>query len=1118
MLNLVFGRNISNKTEYLRNLAAEQIKSGKDGFIFIVPEQFSYETEKAILEKVGAKDALCVEVVSLSRLAELVLEEKGLFNSEKQQVDDGVKMMTMSLALEALSDRLDVFKKYITRPALIENLVSFATELKQCSVTVDMLENYASNSEESSLKRKIEELTLIILLYNAMLDKDYYDNDNSLDVLCELFNTYKFFENKTVIIDGFTRFTKQESKVIEKAIVQSDDVYIAFNTDKNSFNDDFSVFENVNRQINRLKETAAKCGVKIAKPVTVDDCPDEIDKNLLRLEKNIFTLEKESFEDEIPDSITLLSAKNKAEECEFVAQNIKRLMREENVRCRDIIVFERSKDSYDRELASSFKKYGIPFYEDKRQPVDGQPLVVLLKSLFDIACNGVSTQSILRYLKSGLAGFTPEETARLENYAYVWRITPSQWREDFTENPRGFGAELNDFDKLKLERLNELRKRAVAPVLAFKRDFSQSQSEQKTAVLYNFLINNGIRERVKEIAQKLFKSGNRALCEEQETVWSLVMDMLDKLYVVSKQTNLTEKRYLELFEILLSKSDFGTLPRGLDEVTIGAADRTRTALKKYVFVVGANSGVFPLNPSTRGLLNDKDRIALRESGVELAETAEYKQTEERFTAYCTVTSATKKLFVTYCESDYNGESQSPSVIAEEIKEIFPCVRELHYGQISPEDKIESDYSAFEVFAQNYRYNNTVSSTLERYFSDNGLFKGKVESLKTAVKKKRFLIEDKKNAVDLFGVDINMSASKIQSYNECPFKYFCRYGIKIEPLKEAEVDPLLSGSIIHEIFEVVLRQHNIKELEAMTDDELNGKISEILDSFLNEKMGGGQNKTKRFLQQYYSIKQQSFNILKRLIEEFKISEFVPTDFELRIRNDSEIQPYVLALSDGGSIRITGSVDRVDTLGRDGKNYLRVVDYKTGGKTFRLGDVLEGLSTQMLIYLFAIAKNGKEKYGEIVPCGVLYMSAKPEVATLDRNAGAAEIESMQRQKNKMSGIVLNDINIAQAMEKDLMGYYIPAKIRKKDGELSGNLISSEELKRLNKKIDKIIVNTGDSIHNGKIEARPVDPSKCDNCDYKCICHFEDGDEIREIRKLSHSEALAELMKDGENDGQG
>ena len=55
----------------------------------------------------------------------------------------------------------------------------------------------------------------------------------------------------------------------------------------------------------------------------------------------------------------------------------------------------------------------------------------------------------------------------------------------------------------------------------------------------------------------------------------------------------------------------------------------------------------------------------------------------------------------------------------------------------------------------------------------------------------------------------------------------------------------------------------------------------------------------------------------------------------------------------------------------KTYLRVIDYKSGGKDFVLSDVLSGLNMQMLIYLFASGENGEEKYGDVFPSGVLYM---------------------------------------------------------------------------------------------------------------------------------------------------
>ena len=57
-------------------------------------------------------------------------------------------------------------------------------------------------------------------------------------------------------------------------------------------------------------------------------------------------------------------------------------MREKNIRCRDIAVLQRSEGSYDKELSSAFKRYGVPFYEDARQAVANEPLAVYLSRLF----------------------------------------------------------------------------------------------------------------------------------------------------------------------------------------------------------------------------------------------------------------------------------------------------------------------------------------------------------------------------------------------------------------------------------------------------------------------------------------------------------------------------------------------------------------------------------------------------------------------------------------------------------------------------------------------------------------------------------------------------------------
>lgn len=1119
MLNFIVGRNYCDKTEYVREIVKKGIDEGKNNFIIIVPEQFSFETERGMLSKIGAEGMLKVDVLSLSRLAEIIIEESGN-KSSKRTVDDGVRMLTMNIALDSLHDELSVFKKYASRPTLTQNLVSLATELKQCDVTTDDFAQFAENSETNSLKLKLQELVKIISLYDAMLSQSYYNTDDSLTVLCKVLDEYRFFENKTVIFDEFTRFTKQELNVVEKIIKQSENVYISLNTDIKELDNEYSIFANINAQYKKLINICKNDRIEIA-PVKEIGRNLNISNDLICLETGFGEPRKTVF-DNAPTDIELVKTPNKTEECNYVAASVKRLMREKNVRCRDIIVYERTKNDYDRELAAAFKRYGVPFYEDKRQPVNSQPIIVYIRALLDIASRGINTESLLRLLKTGLTDIPDSEISELENYAFLWKIKASQWRDEFTENPNGFGFEIRDEDEEKLTKLNEIRARAVAPVLAFRKKFSEAQGEEKTAILYSHLIDCGINERQKELAVALRKEGKTALCEEQNAVWSLLVEMLDKLYLASQNYELSNKRYIELFEILLSVSDLGEVPSGLDDVTLGVADRTRAGLKKYVFIIGANEGVFPVNPKTQGILNDKDRIELRESGIVLAETADYKQVEESYTAYRTVCSATEKLFISYSATNYVGEGFEKSMIVDEIQTAFPKLEIKNYENEDVLLKIESDDSAFEMLAQSYNNNKLAFNTISEYFKDNELFKGKVETLKNAAQKRKVKIEDTNIATELFNRDMYLSASKAEVYYDCPFEYFCKFGIKAKPRKPAEFDPALNGTVIHDCFEHLFQVFTKEELEEATDEILLAEINKILNNYLNEKMGGDKGKSPRFMAFYNSVSNRVLSIFKRMIAEFKNSEFYPCDFELKIGYGGEIPPYELKLSDGGSLLICGSIDRVDTMQKDDKLYLRVVDYKLNGKDFELGNVLFGIKMQMLIYLYALYTNGKQKYGDFIPSGVLYMSAKPAKPDLNRDATNEQIEKELLTQNRMSGIVLDDMTVAQGMEHDLNKYYINVKLDKKSGLLKGDVIPFNKLINLKDDIDKLLSDMALNLHNGNINAYPTNnqldnKDACKYCDYKDVCGFEQGDEIRDIPKINFNEALSKISdREVENSG--
>src|SRR5699024_8614815 len=121
-------------------------------------------------------------------------------------------------------------------------------------------------------------------------------------------------------------------------------------------------------------------------------------------------------------------------------------------------------------------------------------------------------------------------------------------------------------------------------------------------------------------------------------------------------------------------------------------------------------------------------------------------------------------------------------------------------------------------------------------------------------------------------------------------------------------------------------------------------------------------------------------------------------------------------DGRAVRIVGQIDRVDVMRREGHDYVRVVDYKTGAKTFSLDDVYCGLNTQMLWYLFTLCENRDGRLREPVAAGVLYLAGDPPPAAAAPRAGVSDAPAY-----RVDGLVLDDPVVLRGMDRDATGLF-------------------------------------------------------------------------------------------------
>ena len=315
--------------------------------------------------------------------------------------------------------------------------------------------------------------------------------------------------------------------------------------------------------------------------------------------------------------------------------------------------------------------------------------------------------------------------------------------------------------------------------------------------------------------------------------------------------------------------------------------------------------------------------------------------------------------------------------------------------------------AFEEYARSLGKNNSELRTLGEFFATDNSFFSQYNAVHRSIENSPFRIENPQNAEMLFGDNLSISASQIEKFSLCRFAYFCNYGLNIKERRRAEINPMEYGTLVHYILEKFFSSFNKSEYSSMSDDDLKEYIGNILSEYIEQYFGGAESRTKAFLYNLKVLSDNVFILLKHIVSELSQSDFDVADCELKIGED--IHSYTVKLPDGHNIAVCGYVDRVDVMEKDGEKYLRVIDYKTGTKKFKLSDILYGLNLQMLLYLYSIKLNGSAKYGEITPAGILYIPATVTVVSAQTELADDKINSEIDKSLKMNGLLLDDVRV-------------------------------------------------------------------------------------------------------------
>jgi ATP-dependent helicase/nuclease subunit B len=523
--------------------------------------------------------------------------------------------------------------------------------------------------------------------------------------------------------------------------------------------------------------------------------------------------------------------------------------------------------------------------------------------------------------------------------------------------------------------------------------------------------------------------------------------------------------------------------------------------------------------ASKGVFNDDERRLMIESGIAISAPSLDQVVLERYFTYFALTLPSSMLSVSYCRSDFQGREMLPSIIVSQLHALFSDITE---NTREPDIlyRVQNAQSALSHYAAYFHAPDTPEAAALRMFLSGR--SGIRERLDKAAVKTPHTLRNTQSTRALFGTSMRLSPSRVERYHSCPYSFFASDGLRLKKRKKVEFTPLESGNVIHHVLHVCVQKYQGRGLAELTQKQLEKEVRSVIGDYISARVEKADDLPVRFRYLFERLCGMLSRLLKHIGDEFAQSRFDPVAYEMPIRLDGDVEPLNLKTADGTSVVVEGIIDRVDVMtAKNGVKYVRVVDYKSGRKDFKLQDILSGLNLQMLLYLFTLQENGKGPLENVLPAGVLYMPVREAFITAGRDTTDAEMAGERRKNWRMSGLLLEDAEILAGMEADMAGIFIPAKL-KKDGSLDSysSVADLSRMGRLGAKVQDMIIQMAAALSQGGIAAHPVDAPDypiCAYCDYRALCGFEDGDAVRKIAKLDR-EKVFELLESEADDVSG
>lgn len=1124
-LRFIYGRAGCGKTHFcLDELKTRIIGGAENPLVLLVPEQYTFQAERDLITMLNTGGIIKTEVLSFQRLAFRIFNETG--GITYPHMHPAGKNMILYRILDRMKGELKTYSRSAEQPGFVGKLSTLITEFKRYNVTPEKLQTVLPQlQEDSALKEKLSELAGIYEIFEETLQKRYRDPDDDLTLAAQKLKHSSQYKNAEIWIDGFTDFTPQEYAIIHELLLQAKRVTITLTTDTlDAETSELDIFASAKKAYRRLLYLARQDNISFEPPIQLK--PLHRFRNsaeLLHLEQNLNAHPYRVYP-KATTQVKLFTAVNISTEIEAAAADILRLCRDEGFRFRDIAVVTRNLTAYEKLIEVIFAEYGIPCFLDRKLDIANHPLVRLILSMLEIFIENWSYESVFRYLKSGLTGIEQEKIDRLENYVLACGIRGGKWTGD---EPWTMTQELLPDEKslksnnLSLEELNRTRFQITAPLLEFRsRTKGRRTAAEFCTALFDFLCQLKIPQRMEQMVEDFRQRGDLILANEYSQVWNMVMALLDQMVEVMADETFGVERFSNLLAIGFAEYKIGLIPASLDQVLVGSVERSKSHAIKALYILGTNDGVFPANGGEEGIITDDERTSLSAAGVELAKSSRHRAYDENFLVYRALTTPSHRLHISCPMADQEGKSLRPSMVITRLRKLFPAIRES--SNILPPaqdaqvlEQIVSADTAFRALITALRQKADgkeilpVWEDVARWFLSHKEWQGPFNIAREAFQYRNLAQPVlKEKLAQLYGNPVVSSISKLERYTQCPFSFFIQYGLGARERKIFELRPPDVGTFLHAAIEqfsrLVAGQSSVMDgpdskegtpvtWRTFSREWCEQKVSEIVDDNLKRMKGNGIASSKRYTALTIRLKRVVTRAVWLIAQHIRRSGFNPVDYEAGFGDGEKYPPIVIELGSGEKVKLLGRIDRIDAMETEDGQYLRIIDYKSGNRDFKLSNVYYGLQLQLITYMDAIWQE-QEDTCPLMPGGMLYFRVDDPIIRLDGETDEEEVEKAIMKQLRMKGLLLADVKLIREMDREIDGasLILPATLNKGDviGKNS-SVATMEQFKLLRKYVRQLLSDISREIVKGTVAIHPTkgkDGTACRYCSYLPICQFD------------------------------